>query len=54
MEFYNTTKAPMKGGKMKEEWKKPDDGCYIRGLFLEGARWDDQEKTLTVSRPKVH
>ena len=24
----------------------PDDGCYIRGLFIEAARWDDKSMTL--------
>ena len=31
---------------------KPDDGCYIRGLYLEGARWDSLKRTLIESRPK--
>ena len=31
---------------------KPRDGCYISGLFLEGARWDKRKKTLTDPRPK--
>jgi len=30
----------------------PDDGCYIRGLFVEGARWDMAEFCLAESRPK--
>lgn len=31
---------------------KPQDGCYIRGLYLEGARWDAPRRILTESRPK--
>jgi dynein heavy chain len=31
---------------------KPDNGAYIRGLFLEGARWDPAERSLNDSLPK--
>jgi dynein heavy chain len=24
----------------------PEDGCYIRGLFMEGARWDGAQHQL--------
>ena len=31
---------------------KPSDGCYIRGLYVEGARWDPTRRVLAESRPK--
>ncbi|XP_070190635.1 dynein axonemal heavy chain 1-like isoform X2 [Littorina saxatilis] len=41
---------------MRESYQElleaPDDGCYIRGLFAEGARWDYTRHILTESRPK--
>merc|ERR1711871_1295240 len=30
----------------------PADGCYVRGLFMEGARYDKKEKSIVESRPK--
>ena len=31
---------------------KPVDGCYVRGLFLEGAAWDLKNKCLKSQNPK--
>jgi len=33
--------------------EKPEDGCYIWGLFMEGARWNADEFCLDESEPKV-
>jgi len=39
-----------------EEWTKlkakPNDGVYIRGLYLEGARWDPAVLSINDSLPK--
>ncbi|XP_074644244.1 dynein axonemal heavy chain 1-like [Tubulanus polymorphus] len=34
------------------ELKRPENGCYINGLFLEGSRWDYNAHQLTESKPK--
>ena len=31
---------------------RPENGCYIYGLFIEGARWSKDEHKLAESRPK--
>jgi len=28
-------------------------GCYVTGLYLEGARWDSHKHCLMRSKPKV-
>jgi len=32
--------------------QKPEDGCYIYGMFLEGARWSNEIHALADSKPK--
>jgi dynein heavy chain, axonemal len=31
---------------------QPEDGAYIRGLFMEGARWDAGEHVIAESLPR--
>ncbi|KAG2382028.1 hypothetical protein C9374_005820 [Naegleria lovaniensis] len=31
---------------------KPVDGCYVRGLYLEGAAWDPKSHCLRTQKPK--
>lgn len=33
--------------------KKAPEGEYVNGLFLEGARWDADKKTLTEAYPRI-
>ena len=31
---------------------RPVNGCYVRGLFLEGAQWSADKHELAESKPK--
>ncbi|KAL7295702.1 hypothetical protein TKK_0011053 [Trichogramma kaykai] len=39
--------------KAEEVEERPEEGCYVEGLYLEGARWDINENCLKRSRPKI-
>ena len=32
---------------------QPDDGTYVHGVFMKGARWDKSKQVITDSLPKV-
>lgn len=42
----------MRDEAMEDIRAKPEDGCFIYGLFLEGARWDKRIKSLIDPKPK--
>jgi len=35
-----------------EVLEKPEKGCYIYGLFIEGARWDSKKHIINWPHPK--
>lgn len=32
--------------------EKPEDGCYVEGFFIEGAKFEELNKTLIDSVPR--
>jgi dynein heavy chain len=36
----------------QEVKEKPEDGCYLYGIYLEGARWDYKKHMITQPKPK--
>ena len=36
-----------------KELERLESGCYISGLYLEGAAWDDESGSLRAQDPKV-
>lgn len=36
-----------------KDFKKPPIGCFVYGLFMDGARWDDGDGVIAESYPKV-
>jgi dynein heavy chain len=37
----------------KKPEKRPAEGAYVYGMFLDGARWDFDKKVLAEQSPKV-
>lgn len=41
------------GSKEYDVSKSPQDGCYIHGLFIDGARWDEENRCLNEALPNI-
>lgn len=50
--LFASTYPPVMDVRAEDLTQRPSDGCYIRGLFLEGARWDMAKHALAPSRSK--
>ncbi len=37
----------------KEPSSPPEDGAYLKGLFIDGARWDRKTRRVAESMPKI-
>jgi dynein heavy chain len=37
----------------KQLAEKPEDGCYVQGVYLEGASWNHKDGCLQKQKPKV-
>ena len=37
----------------KEPSSPPEDGAYIKGLFLDGAKWDRKTRKIAEAMPKI-
>ena len=49
IEIYDSEKAVERGFSLP----KPEDGEYISGLYLEGARWDFEKNLIAEQQPKI-
>ncbi len=50
----STDPEPRTAARAQGEYDKPaEDGAYIAGMFVEGARWDAGAMMLEESQPKV-
>ena len=38
---------------VEEVIERPLDGCYVQGLYIEGAAWSDSDAALQAQQPKV-